>query len=162
MNRSTPGLPVHHQLPEVTQTHVHRVSDAIQPSLRNHKCGSDKPRKAFSSLNITQRPAYPWSRPAGFSELRALPAAPLSDPAPPRLSIIAPVFLSALGLEHPRRPAPCPTGTGLRVGERGKRRPPRRLTHALRTSAGAAKISELALPVLSLISIYSAFISCFT
>ena len=32
MNRSTPGLPVHHQLPESTQTHVHRVSDAIQPS----------------------------------------------------------------------------------------------------------------------------------
>ena len=31
-NRSTPGLPVHHQLPESTQTHVHRVSDAIQPS----------------------------------------------------------------------------------------------------------------------------------
>ena len=28
MNRSTPGLPVHHQLPEFTQTHVHRVSDA--------------------------------------------------------------------------------------------------------------------------------------
>ena len=32
MNRSTPGLPVHHQLPEFTQTHIHRVSDAIQPS----------------------------------------------------------------------------------------------------------------------------------
>ena len=32
MNRSMPGLPVHHQLPEFTQTHVHRVSDAIQPS----------------------------------------------------------------------------------------------------------------------------------
>ena len=32
MNRSTPGLPVHHQLPEFTQTHVHRVGDAIQPS----------------------------------------------------------------------------------------------------------------------------------
>ena len=32
MNRSTPGLPVHHQLPEFTQTLVHRVSDAIQPS----------------------------------------------------------------------------------------------------------------------------------
>ena len=31
MNRSTPGLPVHHQLPEYTQTHVHRVSDAIYP-----------------------------------------------------------------------------------------------------------------------------------
>ena len=32
MNRSTPGLPVHHQLPKFTQTHVHRVGDAIQPS----------------------------------------------------------------------------------------------------------------------------------
>ena len=33
MNRSMPGLPVHHQLPEFTQTHVHQVDDAIQPSL---------------------------------------------------------------------------------------------------------------------------------
>ena len=32
MNRSTPGLPAHHQLPESTQTHVYRVGDAIQPS----------------------------------------------------------------------------------------------------------------------------------
>ena len=31
MNRSMPGLPVHHQLPEFTQTHVHQVSDAIRP-----------------------------------------------------------------------------------------------------------------------------------
>ena len=33
MNRSTPGLPFHQQLPEFTQTHVHQVSDAIQPSI---------------------------------------------------------------------------------------------------------------------------------
>ena len=33
MNRSTPGLPVHYQLPEFTQTHVHRVSDAISSSV---------------------------------------------------------------------------------------------------------------------------------
>ena len=32
MNHSTPGLPVHHQLPEFTQIHVHQVHDAIQPS----------------------------------------------------------------------------------------------------------------------------------
>ena len=32
MNCSMPGLPVHHQLPEFTQTHVHRIGDAIQPS----------------------------------------------------------------------------------------------------------------------------------
>ena len=40
MNRSTPGLPVHHQLPEFTQTHVPRVSDAIQPS---HPLSSPSP-----------------------------------------------------------------------------------------------------------------------
>ena len=32
MNHSTPGLPVHHQLPEFTQTHIRQVGDAIQPS----------------------------------------------------------------------------------------------------------------------------------
>ena len=40
MNRSTPGFPVHHQLPEFTQTHVHQVSDAIQPS---HPLSSPSP-----------------------------------------------------------------------------------------------------------------------
>ena len=40
MNRSTPSLPVHHQLPEFTQTHVHRVRDAIQPS---HPLSSPSP-----------------------------------------------------------------------------------------------------------------------
>ena len=40
MNRGTPGLPVHHQLLEFTQTHVHRVSDAIQPS---HPLSSPSP-----------------------------------------------------------------------------------------------------------------------
>ena len=40
MNSSMPGLPVHHQLPELTETHVHRVSDAIQPS---HPLSSPSP-----------------------------------------------------------------------------------------------------------------------
>ena len=40
MNHSTPGLPVHHQLPEFTQTHVHQVRDAIQPS---HPLSSPSP-----------------------------------------------------------------------------------------------------------------------
>ena len=47
MNRSTPGLPVHHQLPESTQTHVHWVSDAIQPS---HPLSSLSP----PALNLSQ------------------------------------------------------------------------------------------------------------
>ena len=40
LNRSTPGLPVHHQLLESTETHIHRVSDAIQPS---HPLSSPSP-----------------------------------------------------------------------------------------------------------------------
>ena len=40
MNLSTPGLPVHHQLPEFTPTHAHRVGDAIQPS---HPLSSPSP-----------------------------------------------------------------------------------------------------------------------
>ena len=40
MNCSMPGLPVHHQLPEFTQTHVHQVGDAIQPS---HPLSSPSP-----------------------------------------------------------------------------------------------------------------------
>ena len=54
MDWSTPGFPVHHQLPELAQTHVHRVSDAIQPS---HPLPSPSPRtfslsqfKSISSL----------------------------------------------------------------------------------------------------------------
>ena len=47
MNRSTPGLPVHHQLPEFTQTHVHWVSDVIQPS---HPLSSPSP----PALNLSQ------------------------------------------------------------------------------------------------------------
>ena len=45
MDCSTPGFPVHHQLPELTQTHVHRVGDAIQPS---HPLSSPSP--AFNLL----------------------------------------------------------------------------------------------------------------
>ena len=47
MNRSPPGLPVHHQLPEFTQTHVHRGGDAIQPS---HPLSSPSP----PALNLSQ------------------------------------------------------------------------------------------------------------
>ena len=47
MNRSTPGLPVHHQPPEFTQTHVHQVGDAIQPS---HPLSSPSP----PALNLSQ------------------------------------------------------------------------------------------------------------
>ena len=47
MNRNMPGLPVHHQFSEPTQTHVHRVGDAIQPS---HPLSSSSP----PALNLSQ------------------------------------------------------------------------------------------------------------
>ena len=49
MDCSTPGLPVHHQLPEFTQTHVHRVGDAIQPS---HPPSSPSPPSIFPSIRV--------------------------------------------------------------------------------------------------------------
>ena len=62
MNRSTPGLPVHHQLPEFTQIHVHQVSDAIQPS---HPLSSPSPpapnpsqhQSLFQSVNSSHEVA---------------------------------------------------------------------------------------------------------
>ena len=55
MNRSTPGLPVHHHLLEFTQTHVHRVSDAIQPS---HPRSSPSPPAPSPS----QHQSFPMSQ----------------------------------------------------------------------------------------------------
>ena len=55
MNCSTPGLPVHHQLLEFTQTHVHRVSDAIQPS---HPLSSPSP----PAPNPSQHQSFPISQ----------------------------------------------------------------------------------------------------
>ena len=54
MNCSMPGLPVHHQLPEFTQTHVHRVGDAIQPS---HPLSSPYP----PTPNPSQNQSFPMS-----------------------------------------------------------------------------------------------------
>ena len=49
MNCSTPGLPVHHQFPEFTQTHVHQVRDAIQPS---HPLSSPSPAPNPSRIRV--------------------------------------------------------------------------------------------------------------
>ena len=52
MNHSSPGLPVHHQLPEFTQTHVHRVSDAFQPS---HPLSSPSPPAQIGRASCRER-----------------------------------------------------------------------------------------------------------
>ena len=77
MNHSTPGLPVHHQLLESTQTHVHRVGDAIQPS---HPLSSPSP----PALNLSQHQGlFKWvsslhqmakASPSKEAHIKSLPA----------------------------------------------------------------------------------------
>ena len=58
INCSTPGLPVYHQLPEFTQTHVHRVGDAIQPS---HPLSSPSPWTHQALLSVGFSRQEYWS-----------------------------------------------------------------------------------------------------
>ena len=57
INRSMPGLPVHHQLPEFTETHSHRVSDAIQPS---HPLSSSCPQSLPASESFPMSQLFAW------------------------------------------------------------------------------------------------------
>ena len=68
MNRSMPGLPVHHQLPEFTETHVHRVSDAIQPShpLSSPSPPAPNPSQRYGLSNELTRPLR-WPKYWSFS-----------------------------------------------------------------------------------------------
>ena len=78
MNCSTPGLPVHHQLLEITQTHVHQVSDAIQPS---HPLSSPSlpapipPSVRVFSNELTLRMRWPkyWSFSFGIIPSKKIP-----------------------------------------------------------------------------------------
>ena len=60
MNHSTPGLPVHHQLPEFTQTHVHRVSDAIQPSHPLSSPSPPAPNPYLASKSFPMSQLFAW------------------------------------------------------------------------------------------------------
>ena len=81
---STPGLPVHHQLPELAQTHVHRVGDAIQPS---HPLSSPSPTfnlsqhqglfQGLSSLHQVAK-VFPAAAAAAAKSLQSCPT--LCDP----------------------------------------------------------------------------------
>ena len=73
MNRSTPGLPVHHQLLEFTQVHVHRLSDAIQPS---HLLSSPSPPAPNpSSIRVfSKSQLFAWGgQSTGVSALASFP-----------------------------------------------------------------------------------------
>ena len=63
MNRSTPGLPIHHQLPESTQTHVHQVGDTVQSS---HPLSS--PSSPALSLSQRLHPDYKVNMQTGYAQ----------------------------------------------------------------------------------------------
>ena len=85
MKCSTPGLPVHHQLSEFTQTHVHRVGDAIQPS---HSLSSPSPPSPQS--------------------LRASQSFPMSQLFRSDHSVVS-ASLRPHEMQHARSPCPSPT-----------------------------------------------------
>ena len=60
MNCSTSGLPVHHQLPEFTQTHVHQVSDAIQPSHPLSSPSPPAPHSLPASESVPMSQLFAW------------------------------------------------------------------------------------------------------
>ena len=60
MNCSTPGLPVHHQLPEFTQTHVHQVGDAIQPSHPLSSPSLPAPKSLPASESFPMSQLFAW------------------------------------------------------------------------------------------------------
>ena len=106
MNHSTPGLPVHHQLPEFTQTHVHWVCDAIQPS---------QPRLSLSPPAFSLVPDLRGNAFSNFSPLKIMFAVGLSYTAFIMLrsvqfsrSVVS-NSLQSHESQHTRPPCPSPT-----------------------------------------------------
>ena len=111
MNHSTPGLPVHHQLPDFTQTHVHRVGDAIQPS---HPLSSPFPpapnpsqyqglEKDLLKNKSTLRMRWPkyWSFSFSISPSR-------TDPSNPGLISFRMDWLGLLAVQGTQESSPTP------------------------------------------------------
>ena len=73
VNRSTPGLPVHHHLPEFTQTHVHLVRDAIQPSHPLSSPFPPTPHPSPASESVPMSKLFTWGgQSTGVSALEAV------------------------------------------------------------------------------------------
>ena len=96
MDCFTPGFPVHHQLPEFTQTHVHWVSDAIQPS---HPLSSPSP----PAFHLSQQP-WVVSIENSLQNLKNLFSLVQFS-----RSVMSPRTLQPHGLQHARPPCPSPT-----------------------------------------------------
>ena len=93
MNNSTPGLPVHHQLPDFTQTHVHRVGDAIQPSHPRSSPSSPAPnpskhQRLFQWVNSSHEMYWNFSSKALVITIFPIPVKSLRYCTIPPISIL--------------------------------------------------------------------------
>ena len=80
MNRSTPGLPVHHQLLEFTHTHIHRISDAIQPFSSSVVPFSSCPQSLPASESFPMSQLFAWGgQSTGVSALASFLPNPRAD-----------------------------------------------------------------------------------
>ena len=96
INRSTPGLPVHHHLPEFTQTHVHWVSDAIQPS---HPLSSPSPPAPNPSQQQSLFQLFAWGgQSSGLSALASFLPKKSQGWSPSELTDWIPMAYSCWGL----------------------------------------------------------------
>ena len=83
MHHSTPGLPVHHQLPEFTQTHVHQVNDAIQPSHPLSSPFSSLPQSLPASGSFPMSQLFTWGgQSIGVSASASVPPMNTQDWSP--------------------------------------------------------------------------------
>ena len=104
MGCSTPGLPVHHQLPELTQTHVHQVGDAIQPS---HPLSSPYP----PAFNLSQHQGLNSSHLHSQGKLVANHNSTMR-PGVHRLTLSSLLPTPARQISDPRTCPLCSPGTG--------------------------------------------------
>ena len=99
MNRSTPGLPVHHKLPEFTQTHVHRVGDAIQPISSSVVPFSSCSQSLPASESFPMNQLFAWDgQSTGVSALASVLPKNTQDWSP--LEWTAWIFLQSKGLSR--------------------------------------------------------------
>ena len=102
MNCSTPGLPVHHQLPESTQTHIHQVYDVTQPSHLLSSAGSQHTRRypgqGHEGENLTGK---------ADQVFRGFEKASSRDPTHDKVTRRKPDRQGRSGVHRSRKAAPC-------------------------------------------------------
>ena len=99
MNHSMPGLPVHHQLLEFTQTHVHRVGDAIQPSYPLLSLFSSCPQSLPASGSFPMSQLFAWcGQSIGVSASASVLPMNIQDWSPLRWT--GWIFLESMGLSR--------------------------------------------------------------